>query len=148
MIISGETAFKCLDKASTKSGISISNDHASDHAENDILSVNQLIEIARQHGFEARLKHLDWKGLQAAASKDPVLLILRNGNTVIALRNGGDAVEQIVVSDPLYSDGEEFLLSRDAIEPAWDGDAVIVRQFSVTKTGKPRFFIWGLAFFT
>jgi hypothetical protein len=148
LIISGETAFKCLDKASTKSRISISNGHAGDHVENDILSANQLIEIARQRGFEARLKHLDWKGLQAAASKHPVLLILRNGNTVIALRNGGDAVEQIVVSDPLYSDGEEILLPRDAIEPAWDGDAVIVRQSSVTKTGKPRFFIWGLAFFT
>ena len=148
MIISGETAFKCLDKASTKAGTAIPYDHARDHAEKDILSANQLIEIARQRGFEARLKHLDWKGLQAAASKDPVLLLLRNGNTVIVLRNGGDAVEQIVVSDPLYSDGEEILLPRDAIEPAWDGDAVIVRQFSVTKTGKPRFFIWGLAFFT
>jgi hypothetical protein len=148
LIISGETAFKCLDKASTKSRISISNGHAGDHVENDILSANQLIEIARQRGFEARLKHLDWKGLQASASKDPVLLLLRNGNTVLVLRNGGDAVEQIVVSDPLYSDGEEILLPRDAIEPAWDGDAVIVRQFSVTKTGKPRFFVCGLAFFT
>ena len=148
MIISGETAFKCLDKASTKAGTAISNDHARDHAEKDILSANQLIEIARQRGFEARLKHLDWKGLQASASKDPVLLLLRNGNTVLVLRNGGDAVEQIVVSDPLYSDGEEILISRDAIESAWDGNAVIVRQFSVTKTAKPRFLIWGLAFFT
>jgi hypothetical protein len=146
LIICGETVFKCLDKASTRAGSAVSNDRARDHIENDILSANQLIEIARRRGFEARLKHLDWKGLRAALSTDPVLLVLRNGNTVIALRKGDKVLEQIVVSDPLYGDGEEILLPRDAIEPAWNGDAVIVRQFLVTKRGKPRLSILGLAF--
>jgi hypothetical protein len=153
LIISGETASKCLDRASIKAVTSISKGRARNHVEKDILSANRLIEIARQRGFEARLAHLDWKGLQAAASADPVLLLLRNGNTVLALRNGGDAFDQIVVSDPLYIKGEEFLLPRNAIEPAWDGDAVIirqapVRQAPVTERGKTRLFIWGLVLCT
>ena len=147
MIISSDTAFACFDRLSIRAGISVkSKARADDHIERDILSANRLIEIARRRGFEARLTHLDWKGLQATALADPVLLLLRNGNVVIALRNGGDALEQIVVADPVYRDGEEFLLSRSALENAWGGEALLVRPRPVTsQVGGGRRFVAGLS---
>lgn len=147
MIISSDTAFACFDRLSIRAGISVkSKARADDHIERDILSANRLIEIARRRGFEARLTHLDWKGLQATALADPVLVLLRNGNVVIALRNGGDALEQIVVSDPVYREGEAFLLSRSALEIAWGGEALLVRPRPVTsQVGGGRRFVAGLS---
>ena len=108
--------------------------------------MDQLIDIARQRGLEAKLKHLEWRELQVAASTDAVLLVLRNGNMVTVIRNGGNGVQEIVVSDPLYQDGEEFLLAREALEPAWDGDTVILRRLPVAAKYKVGLFVFRLGF--
>src|SRR5882757_4019482 len=55
------TAESMTGATSIKAVTSISKGRARNHVEKDILSANQLIEIARQRGFEARLAHLDWK---------------------------------------------------------------------------------------
>src|SRR5262249_7022664 len=67
---------------------------------------------------------------------------LRNRNAVLALRNG-DSVEEIVVADPLYEDGQEFFLTRDLLEPAWDGDAMISQALPVRRKYKVRFLVSG-----
>ena len=63
----------------------------------------------------------------------PVLLVLRNGNAVLALENSPGSVEEIVASDPLYCDGDAFFLPRDALEVAWDGIALAVRRPSAVE---------------
>jgi hypothetical protein len=77
---------------------------------------------------------------------DPVLLLLRNGNVVIALRSSRDSPDEIVVYDPLYRDGEDFLLPRGALEPEWDGDAVILKRLSVTAKRPHASFVSALSF--
>jgi hypothetical protein len=101
---------------------------AGDNAESDVLSCERLIEIAGDHELEAKLIRLGWQELQASVRTQPVLLVLRNGNIVVAVENDTNGVEEIVVSDPLYRDGEDFFLPRNALEAAWGGTALVVKR--------------------
>src|SRR6266404_5844113 len=71
--ISRKTALKCLDGVSTGAGTATRSDGRA-YDPLDPLSIDQLIDIARQRGLEAKLKHLEWRELQVAASTDAVLL--------------------------------------------------------------------------
>ena len=123
MLISGKTASSCLER------LCIGTAPSADQLENESVSVDQVIEWARRRGLRAKLIPLSWEELQNLISSDPVLLALRNGNTVLALRNGASA-EEIVVADPLYEDGQEFFLPRHLLEDAWGGDAITLRRVS------------------
>jgi hypothetical protein len=70
---------------------------------------------------------LMWVRLLIAIFGNAVQLALNNGNAVVALRNGHNGVEDIVVSDPLYQSGGPFFLPRTALERAWAGDALTVK---------------------
>jgi hypothetical protein len=84
---------------------------AEDDLHADVVSAEQLVELARDHHWEANLIHLGWLELRAALAEGPALLILKNGNIVLALANKADlAAEEIIVSDPLYSNGADFFL--------------------------------------
>jgi hypothetical protein len=146
--ISSSTAILCLDRLNTgyHDAAATSTICADDNAENEVLSPDRLIDIAYERGLEAKLRRLDWRELQIAASVDPVLLLLRNGNVVIALRSGRRSPDEIVVYDPLYRDGEDFLLPRDALEPEWDGDAVTLKRLFVTAKRPLASFVSALSF--
>jgi hypothetical protein len=146
--ISSSTALLCLDRLNTEDhdAAGTSSICAADNAANEVLSPDRLIDVAYERGLEAKLRRLDWQELQIAASADPVLLLLRNGNVVIALRSGPDSPDEIVVYDPLYRDGEDFLLPRGALEPEWDGDAVILKRLSVTAKRPHGSFVSALSF--
>lgn len=93
------------------------------------LSQEQLIALARDHKFEAKLVRIGWHDLRLLLADDPVLLILNNGNVVTAVANDpAEGAQEIVASDPLYSNGDAFLLPRDALETAWDGAALLLRR--------------------
>jgi hypothetical protein len=95
----------------------------------DILSQEQLIALARDHKFEAKLVHLEWQELRLLLADDPVLLILENGNVVTAVANDpAESTQEIIASDPLYSNGDAFFLPRNALETAWDGAALLLRR--------------------
>jgi len=98
---------------------------AGDDTEDSILPVDQLIAIAGKSGLRIRSANLDWRALLIATATTTVLLLLRNGNVVVVLGTGREGVEEIVVSDPLYQNGESFFLPRLALENAWDGEALI-----------------------
>ena len=129
--ISLRTALFCLGRLNGKASeiTGRSTLRVGDNAENDVLSRERLIEIAGDHELEAKLIHLGWQELQASVRTQPVLLVLRNGNIVVAVANGTNRVEEIVVSDPLYCNGEDFFLPRDALEVAWGGIALVVKRF-------------------
>jgi hypothetical protein len=98
---------------------------AGDDTEDSILPLDQLIAIAGKSGLRLRSANLDWRALLIATATTTVLLLLRNGNVVVVLGTGREGVEEIVVSDPLYQNGESFFLPRLALENAWDGEALI-----------------------
>lgn len=93
----------------------------------DAISLGQLIVVARKKGIQLRRTRLDWVRLLIAMSGNPVLLVLKNGNAVVALRNGHTGVDDIVASDPLYQGGKPFFLPRAVLERAWAGDALTVK---------------------
>ena len=146
MVISGKTACFCLERLFTGAA-RFTCAPASDHLETDAVSLEQVIDWARQRGLDAKLSHLSWGELRDAISATPVLLILTNGNSVLALRNG-DSVEEIVVADPLYEDGQEFLLPRHLLEPAWGGEAIISLPVPVQRKYKARLLVSGLGLCT
>lgn len=93
----------------------------------DIVSAEQLVGLVRDHRWEASLIHLVWPELRALLAEAPVLLILKNGNVVLATANNADpAADEIIVCDPLYSDGADFFVPRKALEAAWAGVALPV----------------------
>jgi hypothetical protein len=128
--ISSGTALRCLNRVNTGDyDTAGTSSIRADDTENQILSPDRLVDIAYERGFDARLCRLDWRELQIAAAADPVLLLLRNGNVVVVLRTDPSSADQIVVFDPLYRDDQDFLLPRHILEPAWEGDAIVVKPF-------------------
>src|SRR5215469_17362300 len=108
--------------------------------------VGRLIEIAGEFGLEAKLGHLDWQTLLSTPFSHPILLVLDNGNAVVlrGIRRGaaGAAAEAVAVSDPLFQEGEPFFLSRESLERAWSGAAVILNPLPPTKEDAHFGFSW------
>jgi hypothetical protein len=129
--ISATTALYCLSRLSDAAH------EVTDHCDlsigdsviGDLLSQEQLIALARYHGFEPKLARLGWQELRALLMAGPVLLILRNGNVVIGAENHPDSTtEEIIGCDPLYWEGERFFLTRNTLETAWDGIALALNR--------------------
>lgn len=93
----------------------------------DKVSMTQLQEIAQKRGLKLTEVRLNWTKLRTHLSH-PVLLVLRNGNVVVALRSDADSDNRIVVFDPLYPSNQDFLLPREVLESAWDGVAIFMEQ--------------------
>jgi hypothetical protein len=140
--VSSETAISCLILLSTQFG-----DH--DDTENvrsrqqfrgATLSISELIELANDFGFRAQYNRRDWPWLQLAVATKPILLLLKNGNTIVSVGTGRIGAEEIVVCDPLHRGGIPIILSRENIERAWDGDAVTIvkKSFEDERQGPNR----------
>jgi hypothetical protein len=97
--------------------------------QDDGISAEELISLARHNGFDAVFTQQAWPSLIAELSREPMLLLLKNGNSVLALENEKRARgEEIVISDPLYRSGESCLLPRVSLEKAWAGVTVKMRR--------------------
>jgi hypothetical protein len=128
-IVSRKTAFSCLDRICGSDAMRLQTKAiaAIDNAEESVLPVDRLIAIAGKSGLPLQTAHFDWRALLIATATKPVLLLLRNSNAIAVLGTGRDGVEEVVVSDPLYQNGEPFFLPRLALEHAWGGDALVVK---------------------
>ncbi len=128
-VISWNTAFFCLERicgsAATRAQSELIED-ADDNAQG-VLTVDRLIAIARKSGVQLQAASFDWPALLIATATQAVLLLLHNGNVIAALDTGRDGVEEIVVCDPLYQNGDPFFLPRVALEHAWGGDALVIK---------------------
>ena len=121
--ISTNTLRFCIAKL-TSTDASVSPDE-----ELHFASADQVVEFARNRGWGATFIQSGWSGIRSSLIHGPaLLLVLKNGNVIVALANRADLeLEEIVVSDPLYSDGAEFFLPRKALEAAWDGVVLAVK---------------------
>jgi hypothetical protein len=128
-VVSCKTALACLDrvggidgKRMTAAAIGLLDD-----TDDSVLPLDRLIAGAKKGGLRLRSTSLNWRGLLIATASKTILLLLKNGNVVVVVGTGREGVEEIVVSDPLYQDGEPFFLPRIALEHAWGGEALIVK---------------------
>jgi hypothetical protein len=127
--VSSKTALFCLDRvcASDGGGVQKAVVDADDDDEDRVLPLDHLIAIADRSGLKLWPASFDWRALLVATATKTVLLLLRNANVVLVLGTGRGGVEEIVVSDPLYQDGEPFFLPRVALEHAWGGQVLIAK---------------------
>lgn len=125
--ISSKTVFACLSRicdaqAGNRAG------SAGACAGKLMLPVEEVISIGRNLGLKMQLRTLTWFHLMVILAHEPVLLCLNNGNTIIAYKKGGVGQDHLVASDPLYEDGNCFILPRDALEQVWKGDALLIER--------------------
>ena len=126
-VIEAKTAVACLGWLSAKYRTNATPgaaDLARHLGEGCQISVTELISITSEFGFQGRYFCRDWYWLKREAADVPVLLVLKNRNTVVAVAGGGG--EEIRLSDPLYRDGEILTLPRKDFECAWEGEAVTI----------------------
>ena len=128
-VVSCKTAFFCLDRVCGADAIRAQiKPNLDEHdIEQGVLPVDRLVAMARKSGLQVREAHFDWRALLIATATNPALLLLRNGNVITVLGTGREGVEEVIVSDPLYQNGEPFFLPRVALEHAWAGEALIVQ---------------------
>src|SRR5437868_12772691 len=128
-VVSCKTALACLDRVRGADGkrMTAAAIGLVDDTDNSELPLDRLIAGARKGGLRLRSTSFNWRGLLIATASKTVLLLLKNGNVVVVLGTGREGFEEIVVSDPLYQDGEPFFLPRIALEHAWGGEALIVK---------------------
>jgi hypothetical protein len=124
--ISRKTVFACLSRmcaaqAGNRAG-------SADACAEPMLPVEEVISFGRNLGLKMQLRTLTWFRLMVILAHEPVLLCLNNGNTIIAYRKGGVGQDHLVASDPLYEDGNCFILPRDALEQVWKGDALLIER--------------------
>jgi hypothetical protein len=128
-VVSCKTAFACLDRVRGADGkrMTAAAMGLVDDADDSVLPLDRLIAGAKKGGLRLRSTSFNWRGLLIATASKTILLLLKNGNVVVVIGTGREGVEEIVVSDPLYQDGEPFFLPRLALEHAWGGEALIVK---------------------
>jgi hypothetical protein len=119
-----ETALRCLDRVSEAQGLTATGMDELDLP--NVISVDELIGLARKRGIKIRPKAIRWSRLLSETAFTDILLRLNNGNMVLALRNNKSNPTQVVASDPLYEDGKPFHLPADALSKVWAGEALIV----------------------
>ena len=103
----------------------LKHEHALPDAEPD---TGTLVRIAGEAGLQAQPAMLGWDALHAEpATGFPLLLRLKNGNTVVALGFRAESGEVAVV-DPLADKPGALVLARAALEEAWGGEALRVRR--------------------
>ena len=92
--------------------------------------------------MRAERLHLDWEGLRNTPFSHPILLLLGNKNAVILVGVRRDGPEEVAVSDPVFRDGEPFFLTREDLERAWGGAALVVTPLPPTKADTAFGFSW------
>ena len=77
--------------------------------------------------------NLSWDAIVKRAAGSKGLLVLRNGNVILALGRGRAGKAEILASDPLYENGEKFYLPRQSLEAAWAGDTLMIESRNLTQ---------------
>lgn len=116
--VSPPTLFACLDRSRTATGARSRIDLTEliKRFGNNPVPLDQVIDTGLGRGVNVDPVRLNWQTLQSTIGQHDVLLILKNFNVVSAIGNNGDDGDKILVSDPLYQDGNPFLLPRDVLE--------------------------------
>ncbi|MEO7726300.1 MAG: peptidase domain-containing ABC transporter [Burkholderiales bacterium] len=124
------TALSCFVAVARHHGLDLTverlaHDHALGEAEPP---TTKLLRIAEESGFKAKAAVLDWNALTAQpAAVFPLLLRLRNGNTVVAMGFKSDTAEMLV-ADPIADKPGAIPLSRESIESAWAGETLFLKR--------------------
>ncbi|HYD32674.1 MAG TPA: peptidase domain-containing ABC transporter, partial [Azospirillaceae bacterium] len=137
----GHTAVKSLAIIAGLRGINVSAEQLlREHViGNHEPSTPLLLRMAEETGMRATAAVLDWRHLVALGDAFPIMLIMRNGNAMIATgASVVDGVPVIMLRDPLVADEIEMPVDEARLFHAWDGSVVFLkRHYKLTDVEQP-----------
>jgi subfamily B ATP-binding cassette protein HlyB/CyaB len=108
--------------------------------------LDELVHVANGAGLQAAATTLEWDDLHGMADNFPILLRLKNGNTVVlsAVRKA-DEGEEAAIFDPLSNRPGFLFLKRETLLGAWAGEAILLkRRYSWKDADQPFGLKWFL----
>jgi len=145
--VSVSTALSCCFKLGVEAGTfanveAITRRHALDQ---NAMALHQLIELGPDFELVLQPKSLTWADLTNTRFARPILLVLANGNVVIASGVRMAQEPELAVSDPLFQDGKIFFLKRSELEASWQGVALVTSGKPAAVDDKAFGFSWFVA---
>lgn len=103
------------------------------------VSVAELVRCARRAGLTAKKLTLGWRHLVKIRKVLPSILVLRTGTAMVLTRvESSDAIEHVVLRDPLAPEDAPLVLDRVQLEEVWDGAAILIkRDYSIRDEEQP-----------
>lgn len=103
------------------------------------VSAADMAQCARRAGLRAKRLTLGWRHLVKLRKILPSILVLRTGTAMVLTRvESNDAIEQVVLRDPLAPEDAPLVLDRVQLEEVWDGAAILIkRDYSVRDEEQP-----------
>ncbi|MBB4425772.1 ATP-binding cassette subfamily B protein [Bradyrhizobium sp. CIR48] len=138
-----QTALECLSKICGHHGIDLPVErlkHA--YAVAGPLSLNLLLQMAKDAGLRARGTKLDWGSLIRLGEAYPALARLTNGNWIVVLDagRGAEGAEVVSIFDPLADRKHEVLVvDRDRFCAQWAGDTILIKREQFAQDGRRSF---------
>src|SRR5216684_8201560 len=114
-VVTSETALACLFRLGAQNGTyaEIGAVRRRNLIDGDTVPVARLVDLAGEFGLHAERARFDWDRLHTTPFSHPILLLLANKNVVALMGLRRDGLEEVTLSDPLFSDGEPFFLARE-----------------------------------
>jgi ATP-binding cassette subfamily B protein len=142
------TAVRCLAAAARHHGVDTSAERLiHDHVlGNEEPPVSYIVRMARESGLKAKAARLGWDDLFGLNDAFPVILRLKNGNSMLLVGAATRAGTRLVlIQDPLAEDAGVLMLDEGRLTGAWDGDVIFVkRQHAATGEERPFGIRWFL----
>jgi len=96
------------------------------------VGTTQVLRIAKENGFKAKLTNLGWGDLALLDDSYPLIARLANGNSVILAGFRADPTKdgggEAMIVDPLATTPSFIPLSRDRLLEQWRGDTVFLKR--------------------
>ncbi|WP_431857355.1 peptidase domain-containing ABC transporter [Azospirillum sp.] len=125
------TAVRCLATVARHHGI----DTSPERLIHDFVLGNEepqepfLVRMAREIGLKAKAVTLGWDDLFGLNDAFPVILRLRNGNSMLLVGGATRAGTRLaLLQDPLAEDAGVLMLDEARLMGAWDGHAVFLKK--------------------
>ena len=145
-VVCAHTAARCLAVVARNRGINTSverllHDFVLDNQEPP---VSIVVRMAHDLGLKAKVAHLTWRELTNLEDAYPVIVRLKNGNSMVAVGAADSAgTRMILLQDPLADDIGMLVLDEARFTAAWDGTTIFAkRRYDLGDAEKPFGISW------
>ncbi|HYD64511.1 peptidase domain-containing ABC transporter, partial [Azospirillum sp.] len=107
-------------------------------------STDQILGMAEGLGLSAKETTLSWEELVDLGGDFPVMLILKNGNAMVAVNTTAiEGVPVMILHDPLVPDDSMIAVDERRLTQAWDGRVMLLkRHYKLTDVEQPFGWRW------
>jgi ATP-binding cassette, subfamily B, bacterial HlyB/CyaB len=126
----GHTAVRCLVSVAGVHGVATSADRVihDNVLGNEEPSLSELMRIGRELGLRIKSAELDWDHLCDLADAYPVIVRLKNGNSMLVVGAGvKGGVKVVLAQDPLAENVGALTFDEERFCAAWTGQTIFVK---------------------